>query len=382
MYNGLKILCLPRSPLDYFGGIPIFCLNLYKKFNYPVTCFSYDLTKKINKPIYRNFLGIDEIVFPSEFNHGTISISIRYFFKIILNIQKFDILHIQHPDPFSAISVIFAKFRKPSLKIVTTWHAEVYKSYLLFSPILFLIDLILFSLSSKIIYFTPYHVKSSLLAKIPFFKRKIQLIQNTVDKEYITKFQKRDYQNLDIETKKSINLVSVGRLVSYKGYEYAIQAISKLDSRFFYRIVGKGPLLKKLQDLIEKYQLQNRVFLLGELSDKEKFKILDDSDIFLFPSISTSEAYGLSQIEAMCFNLPIINTELQNGVNFLVPREVAITCKIKSDIQLKDSILKLTNNNDFYKLKCEQSKKNLKRFSISKMIHEYENLFLSLFMIN
>lgn len=371
----MKILCLPRSPLDYFGGISIFCLNLYKNFNYSIICYSYDISKKIKKTTYRNIFGIEEIVFPSELNYGTISISIRYFFKILIDINQFDIVHIQHPDPFSAVAVIIAKLRKPSLNIVTTWHAEVYKSYLLFSPLLFLIDFILFSLSIKIIYFTPYHIKSSLLAKIPNFRKKIKLIQNTIDTEYIKTLKKRDFRNLEIDNKESINLVSIGRLVSYKGYEYAIEAISNLDSRFHYRIIGKGPLFKKLKKLIEKYKLEDRVFLLGELTDKDKYKILDKSDIFLFPSISTSEAYGLVQIEAMSFDLPIINTELKNGVNFLAPKESAITCEIKSELQLRESILKLVNNEGFYRLMCEKSKINLRRFSLSKMIYEYEKLF-------
>lgn len=366
---------MPRSPLDYFGGISIFCLNLYKNLNYSTICYSYDISKKIKKTTYRNFFGIEEIVFPSEFNYGTISISIRYFLKVILDINKFDIVHIQHPDPFSAIAIIFAKIRKPSLKIITTWHAEVYKSYALFAPILFLIDFILFLFSLKIIYFTPHHIKSSLLAKIPNFRKKIKLIQNTIDTEYITKFKTRNYKTLNIQNKESINLVSVGRLVPYKGYEYAIKAISRLDNRFNYRIIGKGPLLKKIEQLIKKYQLSNRVHLLGELSDKDKYNILNNSDIFLFPSISTSEAYGLVQIEAMCFDLPIINTELQNGVNFLVPKEVAITCKIKSDIEIKNSILKLIKSDNFYRLMCEKSQLNLRRFSISDMVNKYEELF-------
>ena len=97
----MRILCLPRSPLDYFGGISIYCLNLYKNFDLKVKCFSYDISNSIKSPLKRNLLGIDEEVFPSELNYGTLSISLGYFIKIIRTISEFDIVHIQHPDPLS-----------------------------------------------------------------------------------------------------------------------------------------------------------------------------------------------------------------------------------------------------------------------------------------
>ena len=52
----------------------------------------------------------------------------------------------------------------------------------------------------------------------------------------------------------------------------------------------------------------------------------------------------------MCFDLPIINTKLNNGVNFLVPEKYGITCKPKSSVDLKDAILKLTLENKTYQM--------------------------------
>ena len=43
----MKILCLSRAPLDYIGGIPSYCLNLYRFINFEVENFSYDLSGNI-----------------------------------------------------------------------------------------------------------------------------------------------------------------------------------------------------------------------------------------------------------------------------------------------------------------------------------------------
>ena len=42
----MKILCLSRAPLDFKGGIPSYCLNLYKNCKFGLKVFSYDIEKK------------------------------------------------------------------------------------------------------------------------------------------------------------------------------------------------------------------------------------------------------------------------------------------------------------------------------------------------
>ena len=80
----------------------------------------------------------------------------------------------------------------------------------------------------------------------------------------------------------------------------------------------------------------------------KKNDILSKADIFLFPSISSSEAYGLVQIEAMANGLPIINTYINNGVNYLAPPYVAVTCEKKNSMEIKRAIEKLINDEVFY----------------------------------
>lgn len=375
MLKDSKILCLSRAPLDYFGGIPAFCLNLYKNFGFKVTSYSYSLDKKIKHNVNRKYGEINEYISPSEFIFGTFAISIRYLLKIIFNNKNFKYIHFQYPDPFSATAVIISKVLNPKLKILITWHAEIYKSYYLLSPFLFIQDLIIFNLSSKIVYFTPSHVKDSLLAKISFFKKKIIIIPNSIDINYVQNFYKPKYNRKFLKEKNLVNLISIGRLVKYKGYEYAIKSLVNLEKNFVYNIIGEGPLKKELQNLIYTLNLENRVRLLGEISESEKFHKLNEADIFLFPSITTSEAYGLVQLEAMCFNLPIINTNLQNGVNFLVPPDVAITCKVKNINDITNGINSLLENKNLYEDKVSKVKNNLKRFSVDEMIISYKKIF-------
>ena len=84
-----KILCLSRAPLDYFGGIPAYCVNLYKNGKFDVTTYSYDINKKITKLNERRIKKIKEFCFPSEISFGTFAISFGYFHNIYSTLIPF-----------------------------------------------------------------------------------------------------------------------------------------------------------------------------------------------------------------------------------------------------------------------------------------------------
>tara|TARA_B100000886_G_scaffold318147_1_gene257945 strand:+ start:3366 stop:4484 length:1119 start_codon:yes stop_codon:yes gene_type:complete len=350
-----KILCLSRAPLDFKGGIPEYCKYIYKNLDHNITVANYSLDKKTKINILNSYTNINEITFPSEFVFGTFALSIKYFLYLCINFKKFEIVHLQHPDPFSSLIVIFLKLLNWKVKLLITWHAEIYKTYFLFSPALILIDFFTFSISNNLIFFTPSHVKDSFLAKIIFFRKKIKQIPFIIEHKD-KKLQPKSY---DVENKNDFIILSVGRLVKYKGYEYALDAVRKSNKKVKYYIIGDGPLKTKLDLLIKNYNLMDRVFLLGKVSDKTKEDYFKKSDIFLFPSISKSEAFGIVQLEAMSHGLPIINTKLNNGVNYLVPEDIGITASIKNAENLKNAINNLKSNN---KLFCQKSINSINRF--------------------
>ena len=209
-------------------------------------------------------------------------------------------------------------------------------------------------------------------------KKKILIIPLSIPTPNFNKVIINNKKTTPLKNKNQIKIISIGRLVKYKGYEYALKAISKLNKNIKYTIIGDGPLKEKINLLIIDLNLSNRVTLLGKISEEEKNKELYSADIFLFPSISQSEAYGLVQLEAMFFNLPIINTNLKNGVNYLVPDNVSITCKPKNPMEINRGISRLINNDILYTSMARASRNNLKRFNHSEMIESYNNLFNNL----
>ena len=126
-----------------------------------------------------------------------------------------------------------------------------------------------------------------------------------------------------------VKIVTVGRLVEKKGIEYSIRAVAKLAQssqsdlhrNFEFNIIGDGVLKHDLQQLIEKLNINDIVTLHGQKDQQEIIEILNNSHIFVSPSITSSDGEQDAPIntlkEAMAIGLPVIST-LHGGIPELV----------------------------------------------------------------
>lgn len=378
----MKLLCPYKVPSFYAGGIPRFIINLYSNNlnnykNKDITLISIN-TKTTKNTIYKKYnKNLNELIFSPILNLKTISFSIKFFVFILLKSRQYNFIHYQHPDPISALGIIICKLYSPKTRVITTWHADVYKNYLFAAPILIIIDFLIFLISHKIIYLTPLHLKSSLLGKLPIFFNKKEFIPNGIVLPKLPIAKK----NILLKNKKLIKFISIGRLVKYKGLENAIIALSillkeKPQINFKYLIVGSGPEETTLKNLTINLGLTKYIEFKGEVNESKKENFLKDSDIYLFPSINQSEAYGLSQLESISWGVPVINTNLQNGVNYLVPHNICgITVeKLRPDLIFR-AILELYEDNYLYFKLSRNCIERSKEFSIEKTRMLYSNLF-------
>src|SRR6266576_3399059 len=92
-------------------------------------------------------------------------------------------------------------------------------------------------------------------------------------------------------------IVSVGRLVPFKGFDDLIDACAELARRridFVCDIIGDGPLRETLQAKIEQLDLSSRVNLLGSLSQGVVLEKLQAADIFALAS--TTDPQGATDV--------------------------------------------------------------------------------------
>jgi glycosyltransferase involved in cell wall biosynthesis len=126
-------------------------------------------------------------------------------------------------------------------------------------------------------------------------------------------------------------IVSVGRLVAFKGFDDLIDACAELARRqidFVCDIIGDGPLRETLQAKIEQMDLSSRVILLGSLSQGVVLEKLQAADIFALAS--TTDAQGATDIfptvilEAMASARPVVSTRLAGIPELVVDGETGM----------------------------------------------------------
>lgn len=101
----------------------------------------------------------------------------------------------------------------------------------------------------------------------------------------------------------------VSRLVKIKNISGVIRAFSQIVQDFPQArliIVGDGPLLVKLQSLAQDLGAADKIEFCGW--KKQVVAYYRSADCFI--NFSQAEGYGLSVIEALSYNLPVITTEV------------------------------------------------------------------------
>ena len=165
-------------------------------------------------------------------------------------------------------------------------------------------------------YFKPYHkiatvsehCKEVLIELFPEYADKFLVIKNMVSKPVIEELAREKITNYTLK-KDCINLVSVGRLVRQKGFDYAIEICRKLTEdniAINWYVIGEGEERKNLEELIKKYQLENKFFLVG--SDTNPYKWMNEADIYVQPS--RFEGFGITVAEAKVLNKAIIASQI------------------------------------------------------------------------
>lgn len=263
--------------------------------------------------------NVDIVVKPKSAKIELVYIGLNSFSDIFLAYKKYNKLvnefrpdvvhsHMVHANIFSRINQIFKKVPK---LICTAHNANEGGG----------IRMLAYRLTNKL---SDINTNVSLEAVESFvnkkaFSRDALAVYNGINLE---KFKFTDKSNKN----KVIHMISIGRLTAQKDYPNLIKALAmvkEIFKDFKLQIVGDGEEKDNIIDLINYYNLQNHVSLLGRRDDIPE--LLAQSDIFVLAS--AYEGFGLVVAEAMATNTFVVATdcggvkEVMGHCGILVPPE-------------------------------------------------------------
>jgi glycosyltransferase involved in cell wall biosynthesis len=222
------------------------------------------------------------------------------------------IWHTHFPNPLSDFAILRAQSR---VRIVITYHSDIVRQSGLMKFYGGLLEKCL-ERADKIVVASPRHIDFSKWLQPHCHK--CEVIPFGID---VARFTKSLPSRLNLpQTARRPILLTVGRLVGYKGHRWLIEAMKNVDATLW--IIGTGPLETELRTRTADLELNDRVHFLGNVSDEELPAYYRGCDIFVLPSITPNEAFGMVQLEAMACGKPVISGDLKSGVPWVNQHEI------------------------------------------------------------
>jgi rhamnosyl/mannosyltransferase len=219
-----------------------------------------------------------------------------------------DIVHLHVPNPMAVLAYLASGHRG---RLVVTYHSDMVRQKVLgpaFEPFLHAA----LRRSSAIIATSDNYLRTSPV--LSRHQSRCHVIPLGIP---IAEFSEYDPEAA-LAVRKQYGerlIVSVGRLVYYKGFEFLIRAMAGVRGTLL--IIGTGPLRSSLEDLAREVGVADRVHFLGKVDHRQLVSCYHAADVFALASVARSEAFGIAQIEAMAAGLPVVNTQLDSGVPFV-----------------------------------------------------------------
>ena len=172
---------------------------------------------------------------------------------------------------------------------------------------------------------------------------------------------------------KFLKILTVGRLSWEKDIHTMIEAINIIkEKKIILIILGDGNEKESIKNLVKKYKLQKRIFVLGHKKKTKKY--YQESNLYI--NASHFEGFPNAIVEAINFSLPVVCSDTNSGV-----REITLNgnggdlFKVGDYKSLANKIFSFYQNPKPLYKKLALARKNIKNFSIEKNVEKYEFIF-------
>lgn len=229
--------------------------------------------------------------------------------------------------------------------------------------------------------------ESIWLKRFPFLQKKSQVIHNGVDTEY---FKREPLLEAGKEYRKLIGIPDRGKIICSiagfrpeKGHVFLVDAFERVlrEIKDAYLVfAGDGPLRASIQQAVLDCGMQKNVRFLGSVDDVRP--LLAASDLSIIASTAV-ETFSMAMLESMAMRVPLVATDIGGTSEAVISGKTGMIVKPESAEDLAFSIMTLLKDNELCRQMGDNSRSLVEqRFTKSRMIAEYEELFCSVLAKN
>jgi len=292
----------------------------------------------------------------------------------ILCDNKIDILHTHCPSPdfYGKLSALIARI---PLVFSTIHNTQGYSAS---------VERVLSRLTTKYVAISKTVAQYALQElKIP--SQKIEIIYNAIDVRQFTETHNqsiiRKKKRTELGIPENIQMImTIGRITRQKGHIYLIDAMKEVVKNFpnvCLCIVGDytcdPDVTNELKRKVKESGLKEKVIWTGVRTDIPE--LLASADIFVLPSLW--EGLPVTLLEAMASRIPVVATAVGSNPEIIRHGENGFLVPPANPSTLAKCILELLKDKKKAQLLAEEGYKTIQeRFTIERMVKEYEKLYL------
>ncbi len=163
-----------------------------------------------------------------------------------------------------------------------------------------------------------HHTKNMIISRYGISPDKIAVVHNAVT-------QKAGGGAYHVERIPSEKVVLfLGRITFQKGPDYFIEAARKVIREMpevTFVMAGSGDMMPRMVERVAELGMGQRFHFTGFLHDTEVEQMFAKSDLYVMPSVS--EPFGISPLEAMMYDVPVIISK-QSGVSEILHHALTV----------------------------------------------------------
>jgi glycogen(starch) synthase len=253
----------------------------------------------------------------------------------ILKDQTFDVIHAHDWVTFPAGIALSEKFSKP---LIVHIHAtEFDRSGNSINPKIFEIERKGMESASMIIAVSEY-TADIIVKHYGISRNKIRVIHNGISRQ-------KTHVSGQVQKNGEKIVLFLGRITGQKGPYHFIEAaekvLAKMDKVKFL-MVGWGDLAPSIVETVAAKNLGTKIHFTGFLRGRQVERAYQFADVYVMPSVS--EPFGLTAVEAIQQNIPVILSK-NAGVGEILNRGV-VKIDFWDSEKIADTIVDILNNRD------------------------------------
>jgi N-acetyl-alpha-D-glucosaminyl L-malate synthase BshA len=364
----IGIVCYPT-----YGGSGVVATELGKALaarGHQIHFISYAMPMRLDEYLGNVFYHEVEMASYPVFEFPLYTPALASKIVEVARFEKLDLVHAHYAIPHAISAFLAKQILSNGLRIITTLHGT---------------DITLVGLEPSYLPVMKFSIEQSDgVTAVSRFLREKTLTNYGIDKEIMVipnfvdtgKYKRISCEEIRAKfaPKQEKVIVHISNFRMVKRVPDVVRIFNEVRKKIAAKLilVGDGPDRSACELLVRELGLQEHVKFLGKQS--ELVPILSCSDLMLMPS--QSESFGLSALEAMACEVPVVSSSVGGLPELQVHGETGFIAEIGDiDRMARYAVELLTNDQKHALFSAAARKRAVNSFDIDKIVNQYEGYY-------